>query len=252
MSLTDIGNMAIRQRKDMNTKYQARQQQVRGVDDRRPIRKFRPRSLGSVARAFYWLGAVFLAGLAISGRANAWPEHQLKLCGGYYALCAASTCTPTGKMITVNVSGGGTAKFPEAQCTCPIESGEGIADVVGGNMRGSCKPAAEGEVWSLYDPKKEIPQAITGWVPTGPAAQAPILTCSKDLNLGHQLVNCFSFACNQERYVNGVPVATCYCPIGEAFDGTAVAPHTTFVTQAGQGDDGYCAERPVGGPASVP
>ena len=74
-------------------------------------------------------------------------------------------------------------------------------------MQGSCKPAAEGEVWSLYDPKKEIPQAITGWVPTGPAAQAPVLTCSKDLNLGHQLANCFSFACNDERYVNGVPVA---------------------------------------------
>jgi hypothetical protein len=220
--------------------------------DRRPAKRVRPLRLEFAAQAMLGLAAVLLACTALGGRADARPEHQLKLCGGYYALCAASTCTPTGKTITVNVSGGGTAKYPEAECTCPIESGEAIADVVGGNMRGSCKPAAEGEVWSLYDPKKEIPQAITGWVPTGPAAQAPVLTCSKDLNLGHQLANCFSFACNDERYANGVPVASCYCPIGEAPDGTAVAPHTTFVTQAGQGDDGYCAERPVGGPASVP
>jgi hypothetical protein len=219
---------------------------------RRAMALFQPRRVALLTQALLGLGALVLAGAAIGDPAAMAREHEFRICGGYYALCAASTCKPTGKMITVNVDGGGTAQYPEAECTCPIESGDAVADVTGGNMKGSCKPAAEGEVWSLYDLKKEIPQAITGWVPTGAAAQAPLLTCSKDLNLGHQLVNCFSFACNAERYVNGVPVATCYCPLGEAPDGTSVAPHTTFVTQAGQGDDGYCAEHPVGGPASVP
>jgi hypothetical protein len=203
-------------------------------------------------KAMIALGVVLLGGAAVAERAAAAPEHEFRICNGYYALCAASTCTPTGKTITVNLSGGGTAQYPEVACACPIESGEAIADVVGGNMKGSCKPPGEGEIWSLYDPKKEIPQYINGWVPTGPLAKAPLLTCSKDLNLGHQLANCFSFACNGERFVNGVPVATCYCPLGEAPDGSSVAPHTTFVTQAGQGDDGFCAEHPVGGPASVP
>jgi hypothetical protein len=231
-----------------NTKYHQKSIE----DNRRPARSIRPRRVAFFASTMLGIGAALLISCAIGDRAAAAHEHEFRICGGYYALCAASTCTPTGKMITVNVSGGGTAQYPEAECTCPIESGEAVADVAGGNMKGSCKPPGEGEIWSLYDPKKEIPQAITGWVPTGPAAQAPLLTCSKDLNLGHQLVNCFSFACNAERYVNGVPVASCYCPIGEGLDGSAVAPHTTFVTQAGQDDDGYCAEHPVGGPVSLP
>jgi hypothetical protein len=218
----------------------------------RPVRTARWRSAFHAARATFGLGVILLLCSAAGGRVAVAHEHEFRICGGYYALCAASTCKPTGKMITVKVSGGGTAQYPEAECTCPIESGEAVADVAGGNMKGSCEPPAPGEIWSLYDPKKEIPQAITDWVTTGPAAQAPLLTCSKQLNLGHQLVNCFSFACNAERYVNGVPVASCFCPIGEALDGTAVAPHTTFVTQAGQDDDGYCAEHPVGGPVSFP
>ena len=209
--------------------------------------------LGALARAAFAVGALVLAcSAADRPAAAAAKDHDFRICGGYYALCAASTCKPTGKMITVNVTGGGTARFPEAECTCPIESGQAVADVAGGNMKGSCEPPAAGEIWSLYDPKKHIPQAITGWVPTGAAAEAPLLSCSKQLNLGHQLVNCFSFACNAERYINGVPVASCYCPIGEGLEGTPVAPHTSFVTQAGQGDNAYCAEHPVGGPVSFP
>ena len=42
--------------------------------------------------------------------------------------------------IKLNVTGGGTAFFPEADCTRPIFSGEAIADLTGGNMQGSCKP----------------------------------------------------------------------------------------------------------------
>jgi hypothetical protein len=45
-----------------------------------------------------------------------------------FALCAASTCTPTGKQITVRTATGGTAVFPEADCTCPILFGESFAN----------------------------------------------------------------------------------------------------------------------------
>ncbi len=203
-------------------------------------------------KAAFGLPAIILAGTALSGSASARDDHSFKICHGYYALCAASTCTRTGKTITVNVAGGGTARYPEVECNCPIESGDAIADVVGGNMRGSCAPPAPGALWSLYGVKKEIPQAINGWVTTGPAAQAPLLYCSKNFNLGSQLSNCFSFACNNERYINGVPVASCYCPLGELPEGAAVPPHTAFVTQAGQDDYSYCAASPVGGPVSPP
>ncbi|MGH7048374.1 MAG: hypothetical protein ACREE2_18510 [Stellaceae bacterium] len=203
-------------------------------------------------KAVFGLAAMLIAGTAIDRPAAAADQHDFRICHGYYALCAASTCTPTGKTITVHVASGGTAKYPEVECTCPIESGDGIADVDGGNMRGSCAQPGPGALWSLYSPKKEIPQAINHWVTTGPAAQAPLLYCSKDFNLGSQIANCFSFACNNERYINGVPVASCYCPLGESLSGTMVAPHTGFVTQAGQGNYEYCAAHPVGGPISVP
>ena len=55
-------------------------------------------------------------------------------CTGEYALCAASTCKPTGKMITGN---NGVA-YPEVECRCPILNGTAIADTSAGNMKGSC------------------------------------------------------------------------------------------------------------------
>lgn len=196
--------------------------------------------------------AVIVGATAAGRSAAAAQDHDFRICHGYFALCAASTCTPTGKTITVKVAGGGTARYPEAQCNCPIEAGDAIADVAGGNMRGSCRPPGPGALWSLYSIRKEIPQQVNHWVQNGPAAAAPLLYCSKNFNLGSQLANCFSFACNNERYINGVPVATCYCPLGESPEGTMVAPHTGFVTQAGQDDDRFCAEHPVGGPVSFP
>jgi hypothetical protein len=72
--------------------------------------------------------------------AQASAEHEFRVCHGYFALCAASICQPTGKKIKVNVSGDRKALFPEADCTCPIFSGEAIADLKGGNMQGSCEP----------------------------------------------------------------------------------------------------------------
>ncbi|HTV44335.1 MAG TPA: hypothetical protein VMF05_03380 [Stellaceae bacterium] len=214
-------------------------------------------SRGTVARkllikAAFGLATMLVAGAATGRPAAAVERHDFRICTGYYALCAASTCTPTGKTITVNVASGGTAKFPEVECTCPIESGDAIADVDGGNMRGSCATPGPGTVWSLYSPKKEIPQAINQWVTTGPGAEAPLLYCAKEFNLGAQIANCFSFACNNERYINGVPVASCYCPLGESPSGTMVAPHTGFVTQAGQDNYEYCAAHPVAGPISTP
>jgi hypothetical protein len=201
--------------------------------------------------------AILLVGSAMAGQpALAASGHQFAFCGGYFALCAASTCKPTGRKIRVNVTSGGFALFPEAECTCPIFSGPGIADLAGGNMRGSCTPpmAPDGTVgiWSYYAAHSHIAQAINGWVATGPKALAPPLFCPKSPPLGATLANCFSFACDSQTYINGVPVATCHCPIGESLDGTAVLPRTAFVTQAGQGDPAFCALHPVSGPLSTP
>ena len=179
-------------------------------------------------------------------------EHAFQICRGYFALCAASTCQPTGKKITVNVSGDGTAQFDEADCTCPIFSGRAIADVVGGNMQGSCTPPSPEQVWSIYSVRDEIPQQINGWVPSGPQAAAPPLFCSKILNLGTQTVNCFSFACDSLRYINGVPVSTCHCAIGESLNGTPVPANTAFLSQAGQGNPAFCHMHPVSGPITFP
>lgn len=214
------------------------------------------RGLGSpgcaLSKAALGLSAVLLMCSAMDRGARAGDEHEFRFCHGYFALCAASICKPTGKKIRVNVSGDGTALFPQADCNCPIFSGDAIADLLGGNMKGSCKPPSSNQIWSLYSLQVLIPQEINGWVPTGPAAAAPPLFCSKNLNLGTRLTNCFSFACDSLRYINGVPVATCHCPLGESLSGTSVPAHTSFVTQAGQGDHAFCAEYPVSGPLSVP
>jgi hypothetical protein len=211
-----------------------------------------------LSRIIVGLAVGLLTVLSVARPATAANDHQLAFCHGYFALYAASTCQPTGRKIKVNVTGGGTAYFPEADCTCPIFSGQGITDLSGGNMQGSCEPpvASDGSVgiWSYYAPHSHIAQAITGWVATGRKALAPPMFCSKNLNLGAKTVNCFAFACDQQTYINGVPVATCHCPIGESFDGTPVPPHTTFVTQAEQEDQQYCAAYPVAGqnPMSLP
>lgn len=152
------------------------------------------------------------------------------ICYGDYALCAASTCTPTGGTIAVNTAGGGKANFPAATCACPILTGYAIADLKGGNMQGSCAPPPGNGVWSLYAPMTDIPQAITNWSDS----PAPAYICPASLGQGSQLANCFSFACTRAGSKNGVPLATCTCPLGESVQGTAVPANTAFVTQAGQ------------------
>jgi hypothetical protein len=179
--------------------------------------------------------------------------YDFQVCHGYFALCPASTCTPTGGLITVRTATGGTARFPAADCTCPVIYGPSIANLAGGNMQGSCTPPAD-HIWSTYQPRSNIPQALTNWVPTPPEAAAPPLFCPKSLGFGSGLVNCFSFLCESEHYINNVPVVTCHCPVGESLAGTPVAPRTAFLTQAGRGDQAYCGPgtHPVSGPIEFP
>jgi hypothetical protein len=202
---------------------------------------------------FGGLAAVFslLAPPTVKSAAAA-EVYDFQICRGYFALCAASTCTPTGGHITVRTAAGGTATFPAADCTCPVIYGPSIANLAGGNMQGSCVPPPR-HIWSTYQPRPNIPQALTNWIPTPPEAAAPPLFCSKSLNLGSGLVNCFSFLCESEHYINNVPVVTCHCPMGESLAGTPVPPHTSFLTQAGQGDQTYCGpdKHPVAGPISI-
>jgi hypothetical protein len=123
--------------------------------------------------------------VCLGGRAVAQQGHDFRICEGDFALCAASTCQPTGGKITVNVIGGGTATFPEYNCTCPIFDGPAIADLNGGNMDGSCTPPHD-QIWSLYQPRSQIPQAITKWSRLPSKSSAPPLVCGADLNQGNQ------------------------------------------------------------------
>ena len=163
-----------------------------------------------------------------------------QFCKGQYALCAASTCTPTGHKI--NVNGGATLLFDEADCLCPVLDGLSVADVNGGTMKGDCKPPSDG-VWSLYSIENNIPQEITDWFP----AETQFLKCDADLNQGSEQVNCFSFACDNLTVINGALVATCHCAMGESPFGQHVPPPTAFVTEAGQGDQSFCFKHPVAG-----
>jgi hypothetical protein len=183
-------------------------------------------------RAGVLAAALGFFALCLVGRAVA-QGHDFKICEGEFALCAASTCTPTGGKITVNVIGGGTATFPEYNCTCPVFDGPAIADLAGGNMEGSCTPP-QGQIWSLYQPRLQIPQAITNWSRLPSKSFAPPL------------------ACDPGGEIHGVPVATCHCPLGESIEGKAVAPNTTFVTQAGQGNTEICFDHPVAGTLPAP
>jgi hypothetical protein len=206
-----------------------------------------------VSRVVVWalIAVSVIVGFALQlGRAVA-AGHDFTICQGPFALCAASTCKATGNSITVNVTSGGTAPFPEYECTCPIVDGPALADLAGGNMQGSCTPQ-KGQIWSLYQPREHIPQAITNWDRAPSKTSAPPLVCRKDLNLGNKLVNCFSFACNPAGSIKGVPVATCHCPLGESLEGAGIEAATAFGTQAGQGNPTICAEYPVGAPLPSP
>jgi hypothetical protein len=216
----------------------------------------RAASGNAFSKIAFSLGAVLLAFAPPTARpAGAQEVYDYQFCTGYFALCAASTCTPTGKQITVRTATGGTAVFPEADCTCPVIFGPSLANLAGGNMQGSCEtpPDQPGTIWSTYQPRPNIPQALTNWVPTPPEAAAPPQVCPARLKQGDELTNCFSFLCDSLTYIpnTNVPVATCHCPLGESFAGTPVPKLTAFATQAGQRDQAACSMHPVSVPIGL-
>jgi len=215
----------------------------------------RAASSGTLPKALLGLSALLLVLAPPMARADGDEgDHNFQFCNGYYALCAASTCSNTGKMIKVNVAGGGTAMFPQVDCKCPIFHGRAIADVNGGNMQGSCDPPAPGtgQIWSLFSHEKDIPQELNGWAQTPESAEeAPPQICPAALNLGKEAANCFSFSCDTETYINNVPIVTCHCPKGESFAGTPVPAHTAFAIQAGQRNKAFCAQHPISLPFTL-
>ena len=206
----------------------------------------------SFSKAVFGLAAVLLLfappTARPAGAAEATPGGNpldLQICSGYFALCAASTCTPTGKKIAVNTITGGTANFPEADCTCPVILGQSLANLSGGNMQGSCDPPEPGQIWSEYELRPDIPQAITNWVPHLPEDAISPQECPARLHLGNQYAQCYSMACDDETYINNVPVVTCHCALGATLGGAKAAPDSSFGIFAGQGDPRFCAEHPV-------
>ena len=204
-------------------------------------------------RAFLLL-LVVITVVAVWASAQSPLPPGVQICTGTYALCASSTCTPvlntdgSPKMITVNVQGGGTAQYPEMSCTCPIKTGPAIADVQGGNMKGSCIPPGKHQVWSFFSVAEHLPQAMNQWSRLPAKTKVTPQQCGADLNLGATFANCFSFACTETTSVNGVRLADCRCPAGENLAGGPVAPATAFSMSAGQGDPTYCGQSPVGAP----
>ena len=164
------------------------------------------------------------------------PDQEITLCDGKYALCAASTCRLTGKKITTNDG----KTWPEVSCTCPILEGKAIADLTGGNMKGSCA-APTGQVWSLFAPKVYYPQEASNFVTTPKSdTRASVQACSGQFAQGS--TNCWSMICDIGKTINGSPTANCKCPIGQIKHGTE------FLTEAGQGNQSACTEHPVAAP----
>ena len=125
---------------------------------------------------------------------------EITTCDGEYALCAASTCKPTGKTITGN---NGVA-YPEVECRCPILNGHAIADTAAGNMAGSCSATDSQHVWSLFAPKLYYPQEANNFSKKHQDQKAVIQACSASLGLGAQSSNCFSWNCVKGK--NGIAV----------------------------------------------
>ena len=164
----------------------------------------------------------------------AYAAPGLTICNGEFALCAASTCKPTGKTITGN---NGVA-YPEVVCRCPILKGKNIADTSMGNMKGSCAPTDKDHVWSTFWPRLVYPQDASDFSHDPKDMRVVIQSCSASLQQGARAANCFSWNC--KRGPDGI--ATCYCPMGQ------VPANTAFLTEAGQGDPKSCFKHPVSFP----
>ena len=167
--------------------------------------------------------------------------QEVTICRGDYALCAASTCTKTGKTITLNDG----KSYPEVLCKCPIMNGLSIAVLTMGKMQGTCVPGA-GEVWSLFAPRIlegfHYPQETNNFVRQPRAAtKAQVQSCPAAL--AATSANCFAMPCKIDAATtNGTRTATCSCPIGQ------LAKGTDYLTEAGQGNPKACHKHPVSAP----
>jgi len=165
---------------------------------------------------------------------------NIGICTGEYALCAASSATPTGKMISVNGR-----KFKEGMAVCPILTGKSVANL--DLMKGSCN-APSGKVWSLFGmpPESSYPQA-----PTWTVVPAVFRTFTIGDTSTTGMSNMWSFSCDiqvQAQSTKGPKLASCYGPIMESpFTGKHVKPGELGFTQAPEG-----ATWPVGGNAPQP
>jgi hypothetical protein len=193
--------------------------------------------------------ALLLAGRPIQGQPSLDPRGPgLTMCPGPYALCAASTCTLTGRMFPKT-------DFPEVVCKCPVLPGPALADVKQGNMHGSCLPPVDPDtkaigVWSLFWPILTIPQEVNGtWRKNVPANPHNCPSTNSDQPSKPNLFGqCFSYACKNVRKINGILVADCYCPGEHVMD----ADKREFAVQAGLCRESVCSQIPVGGPFVVP
>ena len=160
--------------------------------------------------------------------------QTLAICKGEYALCAASSTTPTGGLIKVNGK-----IFKEGVAVCPILNGAAVANM--DLMSGSCD-APKGKVWSLFGvpPVTSYPQA-----PSWAVAPAAFRSFTVGTTPETGMSNMWSFLCTKGEVVNGVQLANCHGPIMESpWTGNHVLAGETAFTQAPVG-----ATYPVGGNA---
>lgn len=185
----------------------------------------------------------------------------IALCAGEFALCASSTCKPTGKTITVKEDGGKTTKqYPESICKCPVITANianqnnsplvGLAGLNEGNMEGSCRSPGTGRVWSYFSTSvTTYPQEQPDGSFTQPIASNSQNCAAKGPTQGS---NCWSYICTVDpKESNGVKTATCRCPYGEGVFGQKAKSDRGYVTYAGStwsNPAAACKELPVGFP----
>ena len=178
---------------------------------------------------------LMMVSLSVEAESN---SARYQVCTGEFAFCGASSALPTGKTITVNTPTG-TAQFNEAIAQCPVMNGPAIADVLGGNMKGSCEASAPNHVWSLFATYSQVPAqwATPAWSVTSVTPR--IYISGSDSNFSQM----FSFDCVKTRKVNNVQIADCFGPINENLRGDPVPAGTQMLTEAPVG-----SILPVSGP----
>lgn len=179
--------------------------------------------------ALIWAMLFFAAGPARAASKRPM-GRQLTVCHDTeFALCAASTCVATGGNVKDNQG----MKHKAVSCECPIIDGDNIADLNGGNMKGSCTSSDPNLVYSTFEFSDSFPQLISG---TWQDAPSVMQVCPSQDSFSQ----CWNWQCTRDGTQNGIALAACTCPMEKTGD--------SFVTQAGQGDSSACAELPVGGP----